>query len=430
MKPEWRRFAPAGLYLALVSTLVSVGLYIVYQTFGLPLQISLAGIVVGLALFAALDPDKVRQAFTGRQARYGSNLVVMTLAFVGILIALNYLVFQVAKLYPDRTIWDLTENKANTLADETIDVLDRLPEPVVALAFFSKNSSPETATDWLKRYETSAKGKFSYEFIDPDEKPAAAIAAGVPQGKDGVIVLQMGERHELVESITEQNMTSGLIRLLSDEERSVYFLTGHGEHNPEDSGDLSYSSVKQALEDRNYVVKTLNLRATGVIPEDARLIVIAGSTKPVEQNEVTLLENFVNQGGALIVLADPLLQTEFGSAPDPLADYLASFWGVELGNDVTIQVAANQPSVAIQGYQFASHSIVADLQNNPPAFILARSVQPTWLARFRWPWRLKKASTSWSSLATQTLPRMHISTPMAMGTCSSIRWTGRLDRKI
>ncbi len=86
MNPKWRKFAPAGLYLFLAGLLVAAGYYVVERTFGLPFQISLGVAVVGLALFALLDPQRVREALTGRQMRYGSNALVMTLAFLGILV--------------------------------------------------------------------------------------------------------------------------------------------------------------------------------------------------------------------------------------------------------------------------------------------------------------------------------------------------------
>lgn len=110
MNRKLRRFAPLGLYLSLLAVLVSLGLYIVQREWNLYLQISLACIIVGLAIFAVLDPEKVRTALTGRQARYGSNALVMTLAFFGIVVVANFLAYK----NPYR--WDLTENKQNTLA--------------------------------------------------------------------------------------------------------------------------------------------------------------------------------------------------------------------------------------------------------------------------------------------------------------------------
>ena len=58
MKPEWRRFAPLGLVISSIAVLVSIGLYVVFRRFDLAMQISLGLIVIGLALFALLDPAR------------------------------------------------------------------------------------------------------------------------------------------------------------------------------------------------------------------------------------------------------------------------------------------------------------------------------------------------------------------------------------
>src|SRR5512138_4032809 len=106
--PRIKRFAPIGLYLALAAAIASAGIFIVQRQFNLPLQISLGLIVIGFAIFAILDPARVRHALTGRQARYGSNALVMILAFLGILILVNYLIYK----FPKR--WDLTADKSHT----------------------------------------------------------------------------------------------------------------------------------------------------------------------------------------------------------------------------------------------------------------------------------------------------------------------------
>src|SRR4030042_2789356 len=116
-----------------------MGLYIVQREFNLYLQIRLGWIVVGLALFALLDPERVRQLLTGRQARYGSNAFVLSLAFVGIVVVVNYLVYQNSKR------WDLTEDKQYTLAPETLDTLKNLKDLVLAQAFFTKRMSTDQA---------------------------------------------------------------------------------------------------------------------------------------------------------------------------------------------------------------------------------------------------------------------------------------------
>ncbi len=86
--------------------------------------------------------------------------------------------------------------------------------------------------------------------------------------------------------------------------------------------------LKTTLESKNYTVSSLNLLAENHIPEDAKVIVIAGPKKQLAQSEVDMLSAFQDKGGALVVLEEPCQLTDFGNAPDPLADYLAENWNI------------------------------------------------------------------------------------------------------
>lgn len=366
MKTTWRRFAPVGLYLALLAALASLGLYVVQRQMSLALQISLGLIVFGLALYALLDPDKVRQLLTGRQARYGSNALVLTLAFIGIVVVLNYLVQQNPKT------WDLTEDKQYTLAPETLNTLKSLPENVTARAFYSQRTSTDAARELLEQFKLNSAGKFDYEFIDPEENPLAAEQANITQ--DGTIVLSMGLSQQPVRFASEQELTSGLVRLMNPAAKTIYFLTGHGEYNPEDAGDQSYALVKRTLESKNYTVKVINLLVDNQVPEDAAVIVSAGPRQPLAQAEVDLLQGYLQSGGALVALLEPLPVTNFGDAPDPLADYLLSDWGVQLSKDIIVDLNSPQPFAPFAA-AYARHAITEPIQNLNTQFPTARSVR-------------------------------------------------------
>jgi ABC-type uncharacterized transport system involved in gliding motility auxiliary subunit len=365
MFAKWRRFAPIGLFLALIAAVVSAGLYIVQREWNLALQISLALIPLGLALFVILDPDRVRRALTGRQARYGSNALILTLAFLTILVVVNYLVFQNSQR------WDLTEDKQYTLAPETLETLKSLSDPVMAQAFFTAMSSPEQAQGLLDQYKFHSDGMFDYQFIDPDADPVAAEAAGIT--RDGSVVLTMGENKQIVEFISEQELTGALVRLISPEERVVYFLSGHGEYDPDGVGERSYSQIKRFLESKNYVVKTLNLLAENQIPEDAQVVIVPGPQKPVSQTEIDLLDQFVGNGGGLMIMQEPLPVTQFGDQEDPMVAYLADNWGILLQDDIIIDTTSQQP-FAPYAAMYGNHAITRPLQNITSQYPSARSV--------------------------------------------------------
>jgi ABC-type uncharacterized transport system involved in gliding motility auxiliary subunit len=366
MKPQWRRFAPVGLYLALIAALASIGIYFVQRQMTLALQISLGLIVVGLALYALLDPDRVRRLLTGRQARYGSNALILIVAFIGIVVVINYLIFANPKS------WDLTEDKQFTLAPETLNTLDSLPEKVTAQAFYSSRSPTETAEDLLERFKQNSSGKFDYTFINPDENPLLAEQAKITQ--DGTIVLTMAGSQQAVRFASEQELTSGLVRLINPTAQTVYFLTGHGEYNPADSGDQSYSLVKRTLESKNYTVKVLNLVVENKIPEDAQAIIIAGPRQPLTQAEVDLLQGYLEAGGALVAMLEPLPVTDFGDAPDPLTDYLSTDWSIGLGQDIIVDLNSQQPFAPFAA-AYGRHPITEPIQNVTTQYPTARSVR-------------------------------------------------------
>ncbi|MDI6695628.1 MAG: GldG family protein [Anaerolineales bacterium] len=364
MKAEWRRFAPLGLYLSGAAILVAAGLYVVQRQFNLAIQISLGLFVIGLALFALLDPERVRRFLVGRQARYGSNALVLTLAFVGILVVVNYLVYHNTKR------WDLTEDKQFTLAPESLNTLQSLPEKVTARAFYSPRASKESAERLLEQFKLNSNGRFDYEFIDPEKNPVVAEQAKITQ--DSTIVLYMGDRQQSVRFASEQELAGGLVRLMNPESQTIYFLSGHGEYIPDVSGDQSMSLVKRTLESKNYKVETLNLLATNQIPDEAKVIVIAGPRNLLSEAEISQLKDFLSKGRGLVVMQEPRPLTNYGEAADPLANYLLQDWGIEYGENIIVDLTSSQPFAPFAA-QYGQHPITQPIQRTTTQFPTARS---------------------------------------------------------
>jgi len=325
-------------------------------------------ILLGLAAYTILEPDRVRRFFTGRQARYGSNALVMSLAFLGILIVGNVLAYQ----NPVR-IADLTEDKTNTLSPELTSALESLPDNVLATGFFAQGSSTEAAEKLLSNIKANSDGKFDYGFINPDRDPQAALNAGITG--NGKILLQMGDHKEIVAFASEAEILKGLLRLLNPDSSVVYFLTGHGERDIEQAGEASMTRAKATLENKNYVVKTLNLLAENQVPEDASVIVIAGPVKPVSEDEVNLLKDYLARGGSLIIMEDPTTLTQFGGAADPLADMLTQDWGITFDDDIVIDLNSPQPTTAVAAYYDSSHPVTVSMNNLVAYFPFTRSLQ-------------------------------------------------------
>lgn len=251
---------------------------------------------------------------------YGSNTLITTLLFLGILgfIAL------IAERHPARL--DLTESGKFTLSEQTRNILKSLDKPIHIKAFCATASSEQVrAQDLLDSYRYASK-MMTFEFIDPDRQPE--IARQYDIRTYGTLVLEGYERKQSTQTIDEEGLTNAILKLTRNEQKKIYFLVGHGEHSTQDANKDGYTNLKEALGRQNYAVAELNLLQKAKVPEDAAVVVLAGAQKSLMKQEIESLRSYVGRNGKLLVLVDP--HREAG-----LRDFLKSY-GVQLSDDVII----------------------------------------------------------------------------------------------
>ena len=326
--------------------------------------IALLGLgVVFMALYVYARPAEVRKAVSSRGVRYGSNALVVTIAFVGIVGLLNFL----GSRYTYR--WDLTANKSFTLADQTIKVLKDLKEPVNAIAFYGPENR-QAAQDELRLYAAQTD-KFTYQFIDPLAEPQIAQQYKVIQ-PDGTIVLVRGSRHENVFGTDESALTNGLLKVAQDTQPAIYFTTGHGEHSPNDTGQNGMSAIKPILEAVNFKIDVLDLKLiTDTLPSDISALIIAGPRQPFNDQEVKHVKDYLDKNGRVLLMIDPDTQTGLDS-------FLQGV-GLQSRNDVVID-----PQFGLQGRPQIivinnpnTHAITQDLTGFSTIIPTARSIAKT-----------------------------------------------------
>ncbi len=365
---DWRRLAPYSLGLGVALLVLAGGYYFVRRLFDGYVYAGLVVGVVALLVSALLDPARVQRWLGSRQARYGGNVALMSLAFVGIVIVLNFLSYRHNKR------WDLTENKQFTLAPETLQTLETLPQAAEVRAYYTSRTG--TTRDEMQRlleqYKEAGESHFTFRMIDPEADPASAKNDSVT--RDGTVVVAMADRSESISYPTEQDLTAALVRLANPGTRKVYFLTGHGEADPAATEDSSMRKAVDMLTTQNYTVGTLNLLVEKKIPEDALAIVIAGPDKALAAEEVRAISDYLTKGGGLVAMVEPTLMTHFAGAPDRLAEFLQSQWGVTLLDDLVVDTASQNAYNAIAA-QYADSPIVAKLFRTVTIFPTARSIE-------------------------------------------------------
>jgi ABC-type uncharacterized transport system involved in gliding motility auxiliary subunit len=241
-----------------------------------------------------LMPGKNR---VSRAWSYGFNAVISSVVLLGILV----FVVLIAERHPWR--WDLTESGQFTLSQQSRKILDSIKEPVTIKAFFATAEQERSgAKDLLESYHYHNQ-RVSFEFLDPDRQPELARRYEIRAY--GTLVLEGYQKQQTIQRADEESISNALLKLKRQQEKKVYFLIGHGEHDIKDTSKNGYSSLDSALEKENYQVDALNLLQSPQVPEDTAAVIIAGPKKPLMANEINSLKQYLHKGGKLFVLLDP-----------------------------------------------------------------------------------------------------------------------------
>ncbi len=310
----------------IAMALVVIAVALRFQTFK-PTWVDY-GAPVALAAIVLLGIWALAQGFSGRRsARYGTLTSLSVLVVLGILVAINYIGAKQNKR------WDLTVNKQFSLSDQTRNVLQKLESPLYVTVFARENDF-QPYKDKLREYEY-ASNKVMTDYVDPDKKPTVARQNQIEAY--GTILFKYKDRTERITTDTEQDITTAIIKVVQGTTKKVYFTSGHGEKDPTSSDPGGYKAIADALTKENYTVDKLVLAQAGSVPDDAAVVVVAGPTTDFFPNEITALKNYLTKQGKLLLELDPPERVDSPPLTNLIA--LAHDWGVDVGNDIVVDVS-------------------------------------------------------------------------------------------
>lgn len=234
-------------------------------------------------------------------ARLHQNLYLKNLAITGILLAsLSGLAF-LSYRYSHEI--DITANGSNTLSAGTQKVLASLPDSVL-ITVYIKTAHPlkRQIKPLLERYRQH-KANIKIKFVDPEINLEKARELNV--GSQGLIVVEYQGRSEKISFLDESSLTNALLQLANSKERWVSFLAGHGERSPTGVANFDLGNFGKDLKLRNIKAQALNLAELGGIPDNSAVLVLAAPRVPLLAGELRLIQEYIKQGGNLLLLIDP-----------------------------------------------------------------------------------------------------------------------------
>jgi hypothetical protein len=236
---------------------------------------------------------------------------------------------------------DVTYASANTLADESIIVATGLGYDVEIVSFVEDDRALLELRTLVDRYRAvTPRITFEQRSVKRADDLERARVLGVAEylalGGPNVVVVRRDSALPPVRlrwspsmPDDEQLLTNALRRVTTTSTTRVYLLSGHGEPDTRDEGPVGLSRLTTSLEARGVQLVPLPLVSVGVVPDDARALMLLPPTTPVSDAERALIVAAVARGVPIVIAVEP-------GQPSPLATQIAASFGVDVVDDVVV----------------------------------------------------------------------------------------------
>ena len=303
-----------------------------------------------------------------RQKQYSLYSTFYVVVIIAVLGVANYLANKNNKTF------DTTSNKRYSLSDQTTKIVKGLSKEV-QITYWDNQEGFGAAKDVLNQY-TILSPKLKVEYVDAIKKPALARAAGITNL--GTIVVESGPKREEAKGLTEEQITSALVRVLKGTERTVCFAQGGGEKELDKSARDGYTAIKEMVERDNYKVDRVNLLETSEIPAKCTLLVIPGPKFDYPAASVESLKKHVEGGGKVLFMLDPPFNVAKMKVSENklLVDVLGG-WGVTLNKDLVVDLSrvGQMMGGAVLANKYESHAVVREMAGRPVVMAFPRSLE-------------------------------------------------------
>ena len=244
----------------------------------------------------------MKNLFKDKRIKYGTYSTVVAMIFLAILVMINLVVGQFNRSF------DTTKDKLFGLSSETQQVLDNMTSKVTIYTT-AKTGSSESIGDRVEQVLTQYKqkskvGSLNVENIDLYLHPDFAKnynSEDKPVSTGSIIVVSNDKYRVISESdyydsengqfSIESAITSAIQFVDAEELPAVYFVTGHGEAEPE-----NFSSLSKQMSLANYSVKTINLLEDN-IPTDCAVLMITPCSRDYSDVEAQKVKDYLTSAG-------------------------------------------------------------------------------------------------------------------------------------
>lgn len=265
-----------------------------------------------------MEKDAKKSIFNSKKFKVGSIATSITVIVVAVIVVFNLIIAHVTDRYS--LSLDLTKNQIFSLTDESVKFIKNLNKDVEIVLLSDENTFVQTnsyfsqANSVLKKYDLNSD-KIKLTYIDTVKNPTYLNEYPNENLTENSIIVKSGDKYKIITvqdifdiqrsyygsaitgSKAEQEITSAILYVTSENQTKVAVLKGYGEQD--------FSAFQELLKKNNFNTIEVSL-LTEEIPEDAKLLIIYGSERDFDTTSIEKLEKFLLSGDKnLIYAANP-----------------------------------------------------------------------------------------------------------------------------
>lgn len=273
-----------------------------------------------------------------RRFKTGSTVMATIAVVMALTVGVNMLV---KALPQSMTQIDITSSGLYTLSESTQTVVDNLNQPIEIYYLVQDGYQDSAVETLLNRYKEKSDN-ISWQIKDPALNPT--FAQNYDNAAEGSVIVTCGEKYQVLDSYdlyqynydyntggyttsfdAENQITSALRYVSSEETPKVYLLKGHNETEIP-------SGISEQMKQQNLTTEELNLLNYDAVPEDAAAVMIISPQKDLTEHETELLRTYLAGGGHI------MLFSQINSVQFPNLDTLLGEYGMQRTNGLAVEL--------------------------------------------------------------------------------------------
>lgn len=256
---------------------------------------------------------------------------------------------------------DWTHDSRNTLTTASQALLEQMSAPVTVEAYYDSDAKiREQVRRFIGRYQRF-KSDIHLIFVDTQLGSEELKQQGYTHL--GQVKIDYDNKQQIVTRLNEQIFTSALFKLTRKREPWVAVVQGHGERDPLDAGTNGFSKFTLQLKQIGIQVQPLNLLSHPVIPDNTKVLLLAGARHAYLGGELQLIEQYVQHGGNLLWLREPAQQNHFKSLDSLLGIIPVPGVVIDANKKLRVVLGIKHPAV-IPVVDYQPHIITRSLQSH------------------------------------------------------------------